>query len=349
MTGPDFSELHDELRAIAGDVLGKASGAEIGAPLLAQAGWTGLEIAEECGGADATFRETALICEEMGRAAARSGYLGGVVLAVGLLNMLPRSPVRDQLLAEVAAGSSAVAVALSAAQRGAGPAFTLDAQRRVSGAVSFVVDGTAPWLLLPAAEPDGELVVVAVRADADGLNVVGQPVVDETRSLAAISAVDVQVDEGAVLRCSGEFAAVLDRGYLALACDSVGLAAAMLDATVAYLGVREQFGRPIGSFQAVKHACADMLVQITVARQLIDAGVAAMVADGPDAARAAAMAKAYAGEIAVQVAGKALQLHGGIGYTWEAGIHTYLKRATLNRALFGSPAEHRHWLTAQRS
>jgi alkylation response protein AidB-like acyl-CoA dehydrogenase len=117
----------------------------------------------------------------------------------------------------------------------------------------------------------------------------------------------------------------------------------MLAATVSYAKVRTQFGRPIGSFQAVKHACADMLVQVSVARQLVNAAVEAL-ADARDASAAASMAKSYACAAAVDVAGKAMQLHGGIGYTWESGIHVYLKRALLNRSLFGSPAEHRRQL-----
>jgi alkylation response protein AidB-like acyl-CoA dehydrogenase len=115
----------------------------------------------------------------------------------------------------------------------------------------------------------------------------------------------------------------------------------MLSATVAYVKVRHQFGRPIGSFQAVKHACADMLTQISVSRRLVSAAVEAIAEDADDATVAASMAKAFTTAAAVEVAGKAMQLHGGIGYTWESGIHIYLKRAALNRSLFGSPAAHR--------
>jgi alkylation response protein AidB-like acyl-CoA dehydrogenase len=115
----------------------------------------------------------------------------------------------------------------------------------------------------------------------------------------------------------------------------------MLSATVCYAKVRHQFGRPIGSFQAVKHACADMLVHISVSRRLLRAAVQAIVEDRDDATVAASMAKSYACSAAVDVVGKAMQLHGGIGYTWESGIHVYLKRAALNRSLFGSPAAHR--------
>ncbi len=136
---------------------------------------------------------------------------------------------------------------------------------------------------------------------------------------------------------------------VAVACDSLGLSEAMLDATVAYARVREQFGRPIGSFQAVKHACADMLVQVSVARELVTRAVRQLAddPDDPDATVAASMAKSYASSTAVAVAGQAMQLHGGMGYTWESGIHRYLKRATLNRSLFGSPAAHRRRLAAR--
>jgi alkylation response protein AidB-like acyl-CoA dehydrogenase len=114
--------------------------------------------------------------------------------------------------------------------------------------------------------------------------------------------------------------------------------------------MREQFGRPIGSFQAVKHACADMLVQVSVARELVAAAAQRLAEDAlgdPATSVAASMAKSYACAAAVDVAGKAMQLHGGIGYTWESGIHVFLKRAALNRSLSGSPAAHRQRLAAR--
>ena len=119
------------------------------------------------------------------------------------------------------------------------------------------------------------------------------------------------------------------------------------DATVSYVRGRHQFGRPVGSFQAVKHACADMFVQLAVGRELLGAAVEAVVTPGPSSSVAVSRAKSYVCGAAVDVAGKAMQLHGGIGYTWESGIHVYLKRAALNRALFGSPAAHRQRLAAR--
>ncbi len=167
----------------------------------------------------------------------------------------------------------------------------------------------------------------------------------------------MEVPAASVRRFAGDPAAalrrLLDRAAVAVACDSLGLTEAMLDATVAYAKVREQFGRPIGSFQAVKHACADMLVQVSVTRELVAAAVHQLAAGDPEdpedpgATVAASMAKSYACSTAVAVAGQAMQLHGGMGYTWESGIHRYLKRATLNRSLFGSPAAHRRRLAAR--
>ncbi|MUL85682.1 MULTISPECIES: acyl-CoA dehydrogenase family protein [unclassified Mycolicibacterium] len=336
----EFAEIHDELRSVAADLLAKDT---IEWPLLVSAGWIGLDAPEEAGGAGATFAEVAVICEELGRAAANTGYLGGAVLAIGALGAVQAGESRDALLRAVVTGGIRAALALPG---GAEPApFELATTRlgwRIHGRATFVLDAAgAQRLLLPARDADGVAVLVHVAANAPGLTVTGQPVLDETRSLASVTAEGVEVDEDAVWRFAGDpeagLRALSERAALAVACDSLGVAQAMLDATVSYAGVRQQFGRPIGTFQAVKHACADMLVRISVARQLVNAAI-----ENPGGgAVSVSMAKAYATETAVEVAGKAMQLHGGIGYTWESGVHVYLKRAALNRSLFGSPAEHR--------
>jgi alkylation response protein AidB-like acyl-CoA dehydrogenase len=322
-----FEEFHDELRSVAGDLLAKDGAVDW--PVLAGAGWTGLEVPETLGGAGATFAEVALISTEIGRAAATTPYLGSVVLAVGALNMLPPNAIRDELLAGIATGTTRCAVAMDG--------FTLEGGR-LTGRAEFVPDAAGADRLLLLA---GGVLVEAVPT------VVRQPVLDETRQLAVVTAADVEVSN--VMRFQGDSRAAVrqlrDRAAVAVACDSLGLAEAMLSATVEYAKVRSQFGRPIGSFQAVKHACADMLVQIEVSRQLVEAAVAAVTAG--DATPEAAMAKSHVCSAAVDVAGKAMQLHGGIGYTWESGIHVYLKRAALNRSLFGSSAAHRRTL-AQR-
>ncbi len=354
-----FADTHDELRAVARDLLAKASprsaGGGASAPpdwrLLAESGWLGLEVPERLGGAGATLAEIAVILEEMGRAAAPGPYLGSVVLGVGALNLLEPTPGRDELLRGVAAGQVVVAVALAtddetvAAE--AAP-FRVDRSAgrvRVHGEGRFVPDAAgADHLLLLATDPDSGPVVVHAESD-QRLGIVAQPVVDATRRFACVTADGIEVNEDAVWRFAGDPDAsarrLLDRGAVAIASDSLGLSEAMLEATVAYAGVRSQFGRPIGSFQAVKHACADMLVRISVSRELVAAAVDGLTGTHGHAVTAASMAKSYACDAAVAVVGKAMQLHGGIGYTWESGIHVYLKRAALNRSLFGSSQVHR--------
>ena len=358
-----MTEAREELRAIARDLLGKTR--PPAAPdwgLVASSGWLGLEVPSALDGADATFAEVAVLAEEFGRAVACGPYLGSTVLGVGTLRELAPHPDRDALLRQAAAGAELpVAVLADGASAGGGVPFWLAktaGRLRLHGQAAFVPDAAAAsrLLVLARATDDGAPVVVAASPGTAGIVVEPQPVVDETRRLALVRADAATVAVGSVWRFAGDPDAavrrLLDRAAIAVACDSLGLSEAMLDATVGYARLREQFGRPIGSFQAVKHACADMLIKVRVTRALVTAAVAAVAGDaaGVSAAEvsaAASMAKAYAGEAAVEVTGKAVQLHGGIGYTWESGIHLYLKRAALDRSLFGSPAAHRRRLAAR--
>jgi alkylation response protein AidB-like acyl-CoA dehydrogenase len=356
---PDFAEVHDELRVVARDLLGKAgSGAGIDWRLLAESGWLGLEAPAALDGADATFAEVAVVLEEMGRAAVRSSYLGAVVLGVGTLNLLERTPGRDELLRDTAAGAVVPAVALARGGDDIAPGeapFRIERSPRglrLHGEAAFVPDAPdAGRLLLLARDPGDTPVIVDVEPQAGGIRRTVQPVLDATRRFGVVIADGVEVREASVWRFDGDpqvsVRRLLDRAAVAVACDSLGLSEAMLERCVAYARVREQFGRPIGSFQAVKHACADMLVQVSVSRELVSAAVRHLADDDPDAAVAASMAKSYTCGAAVDIVGKAMQLHGGMGYTWESGIHVYLKRAALNRSLFGSPAAHRRRLAGR--
>jgi alkylation response protein AidB-like acyl-CoA dehydrogenase len=323
-------ELHDELRTVARQVLGH------GDPDLAQLadlGWLGLEVPEALDGAGATFAAAAVVLEEMGRATTAGPDFATAVLGAGVLDLVEAGSGRDDLLRLVATGGCRLAVALD-------------------GQTDFVADAAqAHRLLLVARDPGGDAFVVPVRPGDPGIRVEPRPVLDATRDFGCVTVTAGREVAGPRWRFAGDPDAAIqrlrDRAAVALACDSLGLSEAMLAATVAYAGVRRQFGRPIGSFQAVKHACADMLVQVTLGRELVREAVAALVAGDPGASMAASMAKAHVGAAAVDVAGKAMQLHGGVGYTWESGVHTYLKRATLNRTWFGSPAEHRRRIAAR--
>lgn len=319
----EFAELHAELRAVARDVLDQPT---VDWRHLVGAGWTGLEIPDELGGAGATFVETAVVLEELGRAAAATGYLG-CALAVAALNAASAADARDDVATRIAAGDTAALAT----------GFEMHRDGTLSGHANFVPDAAAAEHLLLLARDDQGAHVLATAE----VTVAPQPVVDETRALGVVTADRATPTNAWPL--DGDAEALHQRAAVALACDSLGLAEAMLARTVEYAGVRHQFGRPIGSFQAVKHACADMLVHIAVARELVEVAVAD-IAGGRAAAVSSAMAKSHATAMAVDVAGKTMQLHGGIGYTWESGVHVYLKRATLNRSLYGSPATHRRVL-----
>ncbi len=253
----------------------------------------------------------------MGRAASANSYLGGAVLAVGALNALQPSDTRDRLLADVASGAVRLAVAIDSSD------FVPDAEG--ADRVLLIADATASSSTRPS-------------------TVTPQPVLDETRRLATVSAQRrcAAVCCGSTETPTTRSRACVDRAAVAIACDSLGLCEAMLSATVAYAKVRHQFDRPIGSFQAVKHACADMLVSDRGGPTARRRGGRCR-RGGPTGCRCrrARWPSRYACGAAVDVVGKAMQLHGGIGYTWESGIHVYLKRAALNRSLFGSPAAHR--------
>ncbi|MCW2513376.1 MAG: acyl-CoA dehydrogenase domain protein [Mycobacterium sp.] len=320
----DLREFHDELRAVARELLGKGGDWR----QVVDAGWAAMEIPESLGGSGASFVETAIVLEEMGRAATDHRYLG-TALAVGALTALSPNDSRDELLRRIGAGATATVATGFTASGGV-----------VSGRAEFVPDADGADIVLLVADDGGRSVVVT----APGATATPQPVLDATRALAVVTADRVEVSESWPL--VGDPGALRDRAAVAVACDSLGAGEAMLAATVDYVSVRHQFGRPIGSFQAVKHACADMLVQLSVARQLVAAAVETLAAGG-DATVPAAMAKAYACGAAVDVVGKAMQLHGGIGYTWEGGVHVYLKRAMLNRSLYGSPASHRRRLATR--
>ena len=325
-----FADLHDELRSVARDLL--ASGAEW--PRMADAGWLGLEVPEALDGAGATFAEVAVVLEELGRAVASSAYFGTAVLGVAALH-------DDEVLRDVASGRSRVAVAVSAAGDDAtfAPPFRVEGGK-LSGRATFVADAAEADVLLLLADDRGETVVVPVLPDV--VHITSEPVLDATRRFATVVVDEVAVGPGVPV--DGQ--ALLDRAAVAVACDSLGLAHAMLDATVAYAKVRTQFDQPIGAFQAVKHQCADVLVQLTIGRELLTLAVEATVAGSADAATTASRVKSYLGQAAVEAVGTAMQLHGGIGYTWEGGVHVYLKRAVLNRSWFGSPAAHRRRLAA---
>ncbi|GGV08906.1 acyl-CoA dehydrogenase [Actinomadura cremea] len=305
-----------------------------------QLGLQGLAIPEEHGGAGFGMRELAVVFEEMGRALVCTPFLATITAAAGLA----AGEGGHDLLPGIADGSTiaTLAVAGDEGRWDLGSVAATAVDGRLSGVTSFVPDGHIADLLLVAAKDGDGVALFAVEGDA-GVVRAPMPTVDQTRKLARI-----EFDRAPVRRVGGADAVLraLDVAAVALAAEQLGGAQRTLDMTVEYVKVRRQFGRPIGSFQAVKHRCADMFVLVESARSAVLN--AAAVADGRPAElpAAAALAKAYCSDAYFHTAGEAIQLHGGIGFTWEHDAHLYFKRAQGSRQLFGSSDHHRGRLGA---
>ncbi|MGW7471081.1 acyl-CoA dehydrogenase [Streptomyces cyaneofuscatus] len=313
---------------------------------LAGQGLAGIHLPEEYGGGGGGLLDLAVVLEE-----AAYGSLPGPYLATALTGAvvrratgagagdLVRGPHRDlvrDLLRGLAAGERTAALALTPGTLTATPA---EGGHRLDGAAPPVLSGeAADLLLLPAAEASGGVLWFLVDAGAEGLTVRPHRSVDPTRPTAEVRADAVLVPAHRTLPLDS--ALVRDLAAVLLAADACGTAARSLDTAAEHARVREQFGRRIGAFQAVKHLCADMLVRLEQARALT--WDAARAADEPSEVRelTAALAAATAPEAAYSCAKDAIQILGGIGFTWEHGAHLQLRRAVLARQLLGAADAH---------
>ena len=364
-----YQETEDDLRAALRDLLddrcpwpsvlartetNEPNDAALWHSLAAEVGCAGLLIPESHGGAGAGYREAAVVAEETGRAVAPVPYLGSAVVATAAL-LGPG----DELLPGLAAGRVTAALAVEFAQMppgagaagGAGlatgvrvgPAQPDDppGQARLTGSVTGVADALlAGALLVPA---DGvPFALYAVDAGAPGVGRTAVVSLDATRPLC-----DLAFDGApARLVAAGEVAvqavaSALAAGAAMLASEQLGVAQRCLDMTVAYLKERRQFARPVGSFQALKHRVADVWIQVTQARAAARYAAACLADGDPDTPVAIALAKAACGDAAVHAAQECVQMHGGIGFTWEHPAHLLLKRAKSGAMALGTPDRHR--------
>ncbi len=294
-------------------------------------GMAGVGIAEHLGGQGGGLVELALTAEELARAAAPSAAWLATVLA------LPALASRPDLVRDAVDGGAAAL--LVAADQVPAPItlFTLDAEGRVSGAVPRVLgaDRAALLVALVAGADGPEL--RAVEAAASGVTVTPRRLLDRSRSVA-----DVELDGAVSVALEAEVAPCLDRvvdlaGVL-VAADALGAMQRMLDLAVEYSLQRRQFGVPIGSFQAVKHAAASILVDVEAGRSGLYFAAASVEAGEPECSLHAAAVKAQVTAAATRAADTALTMHGAIGYTWEHDLHLHYKRARLDEHLFGAPA-----------
>jgi alkylation response protein AidB-like acyl-CoA dehydrogenase len=318
----------------------------------AELGWTGLLVDERHGGAGAGMLEAVVVAEEVGAHLSPLPFLSSAVLAATALSVGSNAAQQDRWLRGLAAGSLRATVAVTG-RSGRTALDLLDLRASedgseivLTGDAGFVLDAADAQVLLVAARPavGSGPALFAVEAGTPGVEISEQLSVDRTRQISTVTFRDVRLAGSARLPLAAEaLTAVQQRGAVALAADAVGAARRALDMSVEYAKQREQFGRPIGSFQAIKHKLADMYLLVQGAALAVEGAARALDA-GQDASRLVAVAGSYARDAATRVTGDAIQVHGGIGYTWEHDCHRLFKRAKFDELYMGDPATHREAL-----
>jgi alkylation response protein AidB-like acyl-CoA dehydrogenase len=319
-----------------------------------QLGLQGLAIPEEFGGSGYTFIELAVILEEMGRRLLAAPFFSSAVLAAQTLLHSGDDAAKKEHLPGIASGETIATLAfteengrwdeqgITATATQSGDGWT------ISGTKSYVLDGHVADLLLVAARTGAGVSIFAVPADASGVTRTALTTMDQTRKQARIELADTPAT---LVGTDGQgwtvLERVLDLAAVALAAEQVGGAQFVLDMSVQYAKDRIQFGRPIGSFQAIKHKCADMLLEVESAKSAAYYAAWCAAELNDELPSVAALAKSYCSEAYFHATAENIQIHGGIGFTWEHPAHLYFKRAKSSELLFGDPA---HWreLLAQR-
>ena len=338
---------------------------ELWQKICAEMYWQAIHIPEEFGGMGLGYVELVAMMEQMGRYLLCAPFFSTVCLGVNTLLMSASDEQKAEYLGAICEGSLTATLAYCGA-RGGRDAGAVTATYReqdgglvLNGDCSFVVDGMSADLLLIAAREEGSvgehgLSLFAVTADAEGLQRSNLPVLDQTRKMASLTLNELKLDKAALLGDQGAAWQVLDRvldlASIALAAEQMGGSQQLLDSTVEYTKERVQFNRPIASFQSIKHKAADMMLRVEAARSAVY--YAACVADealqgGPlsgELTEAASIAKAYCSDAYFKNAGEAMQMHGGVGFTWEYDVHLYFKRAKASEHMLGNAAYHRERL-----
>jgi alkylation response protein AidB-like acyl-CoA dehydrogenase len=324
---------------------------------LAQNGWLGITYPEELGGSGLGLVDLVVLMEEVGRAVMPGPYPATVLLGGAAIAEAGSPAQRQEFLPPIAAGDvKATLAATEPNARWDAAGVTLAAREERGG---FALNGTK--LFVPDAHLADVLVVAARSRDAStmeegislflvpkgaaGVTVKLLPSVDETRKLCEIHFDNVALSASALLgelhRGWPALSRVVDRAAVALSAEMCGAAQRVLEITVDYAKMRTTFGKPIGSYQAVKHKCADMLIEIENAKSLTYYAAWAVDEDDPEAVMAVSMAKAAASDAGRKVCAAGIQLHGGIGMTWEHDLHLFLKRAKADEVALGDATWHR--------
>jgi alkylation response protein AidB-like acyl-CoA dehydrogenase len=313
-----------------------------------QLGLQGLTIPEEHGGAGGGPVEQLIVLEEMGRVLLCAPYFATAVLGVHAVQASGDAAAQRDLLPGIAAGTTIATLAvpeddgswstdrLQTRARRSGAAYVLDGRK------SFVLDGTIADLVLVVAQADEGPTLFAVDGRAPQLSRRSLQTIDMTRKQAALVLDGVPARlVGTAGAAAGVVEKTLQLAAVALAAEQVGGAQRCLDMSVDYAKLRVQFGRPIGSFQAIKHKCADMLLEVESAKSAAYYAAWAAAEGSNELPLVASLAKAYCSEAYFHVAAENIQVHGGIGFTWEHDAHLYYRRAKSSEVMLGSPAHHR--------
>jgi alkylation response protein AidB-like acyl-CoA dehydrogenase len=311
---------------------------------MVELGWPGLALPEEHGGQGLGIVELAAVFEEMGYALAPSPLLSNTVAGLALAHCGSEAQ-KAEFLAPLAAGEKRGTMALiDAGSAGTIGEFEMEAREGDSGVVLdgekvMVLDADAADFLLVATSEGNRHIV---EADQSGVSLEGEPSIDPARCFYSVRLDAVEVPAERTLPAEREdYYPVLHRVCVAVAAELTGIAQRTMEMAVEYAKERQQFGRPIGSYQAVSHRCAQMLLETESARSATYYAAWAADASPEELPLAASMAKAYASDAGWRVAGESLQVHGGIGFTWEHDLHLWLKRARVDAAIFGDAHWHR--------
>jgi len=311
---------------------------------MAELGWAGLALPEEWGGQGLGIVDLAVLFEEMGYVCAPSPLLSNTIAGLALA-FAGSDEQKERWLRPLAAGELRGAPALADAGASVEPnKFTLAAEGDGDGVVlkgekTLVMDAASADFFL-VASADGHRHVV--EKGAEGVTVTSEQSIDLTRRLSTVRLEGVRVaPENTLPGASEDYWPVFQRACVAIAAESTGVAQRALDMSVAYAKDRQQFGRPIGAYQAVSHRCAQMLLETENSRSAVYGAAWAADAEPESLPLAASTAKAYASDAGWRVPDAAIQVHGGIGFTWEHDLHFFLKRGRANAASFGDAKWHR--------
>ncbi len=327
---------------------------EVWSQMAEQLGLQSLIIPEEFGGQGYGYVELIVVLEEMGRALLCAPFFSTVVLATNTLLVADDAAANAAILPGIASGETIATLAITE-PNGKWDESGIEATAaneggtwKLSGTKSYVIDGATADVIIVAARTSAGISLFSVAGDAAGLTRTPLSTMDQTRKQAKLDLAGV---EGTLIGTDGAgwdtLSTVLDLAAVGLAAEQVGGAQWCLETAVQYAKDRVQFGRPIGSFQAIKHKCADMLLEVESAKSAAYYAGWCASERNDELPAVASLAKAYCSDAYFHASAENIQIHGGIGFTWEHPAHLYFKRAKSSELLFGDPSYHRE-LLAQR-